>query len=384
VRGQISVLLVFGTRPEAIKMAPLVLALQREKDLRPVVVVTGQHREMLDQVLDIFAIQPDYDLNIMRQGQTLTQVTNRVLAGLEEIMVEENPDLVLVHGDTTTSMAAALAGYYAKRPIGHVEAGLRTNDKFNPYPEEMNRRITGCLADLHFAPTIMAKENLLAENIPSAGIFVTGNTVVDALHHVVSQDQRFSDSSLEQLIDPSCRTILLTAHRRESWGQGLEQIFEAVKSIIKEFTDIQVIFPVHRNPQVMEQAMRAFRDVERVCLIEPPAYSDFARLLQRAYLVMTDSGGIQEEAPGLNVPVVVLRNTTERPEGVVSGNLVLAGTERENIYREVSAILQDEERHHKMASAPNPYGDGKASERIKDAIYYYFNKTPHRPEDYRI
>lgn len=384
LKRRLSVLCVFGTRPEAIKMAPLVLLLKREPDIRPIVVVTAQHREMLDQVLDIFSIRPDYDLDLMRPGQTLTQVTCGVLTGLEAIIAREDPDLVLVHGDTTTTMAAALASYYGRRPLGHVEAGLRTGDKYNPYPEEMNRRITSNLGDLHFSPTAAAKGNLLAEGVPEEKIYVTGNTVVDALRYIIEHHRSFSDPALERLVESTARLILLTAHRRESWGAGLREIFAAVRDLVRDFSDVQVVFPVHRNPVVRDQATAAFGGQERIHLIPPPAYNDFVRLMQRAYLVLTDSGGIQEEAPGLGVPVVVLRNTTERPEGLATGNAVLAGTRREGIYRLVADLLQDREKHRQMALAPNPYGDGKASVRIRDAIYHHFGRIADRPRDYVI
>ena len=372
------IMTVFGTRPEAIKMAPLVLALKEDPDLQPVVVVTAQHREMLDQVLEIFNITPDYDLNIMKPGQTLTQVTSRVLVGLEEVIQKEKPDMILVHGDTTTTFAGGLAAFYNEVAIGHVEAGLRTYNKYSPYPEEMNRQMTGVLADLHFAPTVDSAQNLLNENKPEASIVITGNTATDALHTTVNDD--YQSDILDQVKDK--RLILLTAHRRENIGQPMHNIFSAVRRIVDEYDDVEVIYPMHKNPKVREIAAQHLEGHDRIQLIEPLDVIDFHNFAARSHFILTDSGGVQEEAPSLGKPVLVLRDTTERPEGVKAGTLKLAGIEEENIYQLTKQLLDDETLFNQMSEASNPYGDGQVSKRICENIKYYFNLTDVKPEPF--
>ncbi len=354
---------VFGTRPEAVKMAPVIDALARSAfDYR--VVVTGQHREMLDQVLKLFAIKPHYDLNIMQHGQTLTDVTTRVLTGLEPILQQEQPHAVLVHGDTTTALGAALAAFYQQIPVGHVEAGLRTADSYDPFPEEMNRRLVDRLADYHFAPTQTAADNLSAEGANPAYVFVTGNTVIDALLKVVKSDYRFRDPHLAQLTQSRCRLLLVTTHRRENIGERMAGIYRALRRIIAEHPDVELVFSLHKNPAIREQVRRALGNTARIHLIEPPEYVEFANLMNHAYFILTDSGGIQEEAPALGKPVLVLRETTERPEGISAGTLWRVGTAEEEIVAATEALLGDTALYQRMAQAPNPYGDGKAAQRI--------------------
>ncbi|PKF88351.1 UDP-N-acetylglucosamine 2-epimerase (non-hydrolyzing) [Bacillus sp. BA3] len=366
----IKVMTIFGTRPEAVKMAPLVLEFQKHPEhFKPIVAVTAQHRQMLDQVLELFSIQPDYDLDIMKERQTLADITTRALNGLDSVMKEAKPDIVLVHGDTTTTFVASLAAFYNQIVIGHVEAGLRTWNKYSPYPEEMNRQLTGTLADLHFAPTSKAEENLLNEN-KKDNIFVTGNTATDALKTTVRST--YSHPVLNGLGED--RLILLTAHRRENLGEPMRNIFRAVKKIIAEHDDVQVVYPVHLNPLVQELANKILGDDPRIHLIEPLDVLDFHNFASRAYLILTDSGGIQEEAPSLGVPVLVLRDTTERPEGIAAGTLRLAGTDEQTIYNLAHELLTDQEVHEKMSKASNPYGDGNASVRIAEAIRYYFKQ----------
>ncbi|MFJ8070492.1 non-hydrolyzing UDP-N-acetylglucosamine 2-epimerase [Peribacillus sp. NPDC096447] len=366
----IKVMTIFGTRPEAVKMAPLVLEFQKHPEhFKPIVAVTAQHRQMLDQVLELFSIQPDYDLDIMKERQTLADITTRALNGLDSVMKEAKPDIVLVHGDTTTTFVASLAAFYNQIVIGHVEAGLRTWNKYSPYPEEMNRQLTGTMADLHFAPTSKAEENLLKEN-KKDNIFVTGNTATDALKTTVRS--AYSHPVLNGL--GKDRLILLTAHRRENLGEPMRNIFWAVKRIIAEHDDVQVVYPVHLNPLVQELANEILGDDPRVHLIEPLDVLDFHNFASRAYLILTDSGGIQEEAPSLGVPVLVLRDTTERPEGIAAGTLRLAGTDEQTIYNLAHELLTDQEVHEKMSKASNPYGDGNASVRIAEAIRYYFKQ----------
>lgn len=369
----IKVMTVFGTRPDAIKMCPVVLELQCfPKKVKVVVAVTGQHREMLHQVLDVFHIQPQYDLDIMRRKQTLAEITTRSLEGLERIILDECPDIVLAQGDTTTTFAASLAAFYNKVVIGHVEAGLRTDNKYDPFPEEMNRRLTTVLADLHFAPTPAAKKNLLAEGIPAGRIFVTGNTVIDALLSVAERPWTFEDPVLAGLGSDGKRMVLVTAHRRENWGEPMSRICGAIKSIVSRFPDVEVVFAVHKNPVVRDTVFPALRNVDRVHLIEPPDYVPFVHLLKKANLVLTDSGGVQEEAPALGKPVLVMRKTTERPEGVEAGTAMLVGTDSDEIVREASKLLNSEDAYNKMARAINPYGDGHASVRIREALLKYF------------
>ena len=361
----IRVLSVFGTRPEAIKMAPLVKELEGRPGIRSIVCVTAQHRQMLDQVLTVFGISPDYDLNIMRHGQSLSAITSSALCGLEAVIVECKPDLLLVHGDTSTCLTGALAAFYCRVPIGHVEAGLRSYDKYSPFPEEMNRQLTDRLSDLLFAPTAQSRAQLLQEHIPEEKIFVTGNTVIDAI--AWTSGSTISHPALSEL-EPEQRMILLTAHRRESLGAPLRRIYRAARRLTEAFPDVAILCPLHLNPAVQNTAREMLSDRERIRLIEPPDVLAFHTLLRRAYLVLTDSGGIQEEASALGKPVLVLRDTTERPEGLAAGGLKLVGTEEENIFQEASRLLCDRNEYTRMCAAPNPFGDGHASERIADII----------------
>lgn len=371
MKKPIRVMNIFGTRPEAIKMAPLVLELKkRPEEFEAIVTVTAQHREMLDQVLEIFGITPDFDLNIMKKQQSLAQITTRALEGLDEVMKKVQPDIVLVHGDTSTTFVAGLAAFYNQIAIGHVEAGLRTWDKYSPYPEEMNRQLTGVMADLHFSPTEKAKQNLLNENKAEDTISVTGNTAIDALKTTV--DENYSHPILDEIGDN--RLVLMTAHRRENLGENMNQMFRAIRRLVDTHEDIHVVYPVHLNPVVQETANRILGDSDRIRLIEPLDVVDFHNFADRSYLILTDSGGVQEEAPSLGVPVLVLRDTTERPEGIEAGTLKLVGTDEEVIFEEANTLLTDKEAHDKMAKASNPYGDGEASRRIADAILEYFNK----------
>jgi UDP-N-acetylglucosamine 2-epimerase (non-hydrolysing) len=375
----IKVMTIFGTRPEAIKMAPLVLELNSQPEyFESIVTVTAQHRQMLDQVLNIFEITPDHDLNIMKDRQTLIDVTTRGLEGLDKVMKEVKPDIVLVHGDTTTTFIASLAAYYNQIVVGHVEAGLRTWNKYSPFPEEMNRQLTGVMADLHFAPTAMSAENLLKENKPNENIFITGNTAIDALKTTVKNE--YSHPVLDKIGND--RLILLTAHRRENLGEPMRNMFRAIKRIVEEQPDVQVVYPVHLNPVVREIADEILGDDPRIQLIEPLDVIDFHNFASRAYLILTDSGGVQEEAPSLGVPVLVLRDTTERPEGIAAGTLKLAGVDEETIYSMANELLTDRAAYEKMAHASNPYGDGNASKRIGEAIRYYFKQLEERPEEY--
>ncbi|WP_414042291.1 non-hydrolyzing UDP-N-acetylglucosamine 2-epimerase [Macrococcus sp. EM39E] len=374
------IMTIFGTRPEAIKMAPLVLALKEDPELEPIVVVTAQHREMLDQVLTIFDITPDYDLNIMKAGQTLSEVTSRVVMGLEEVIKEAEPDMILIHGDTTTTFAGSLAAFYNEVAIGHVEAGLRTFQKYSPFPEEMNRQMTGVLADIHFAPTEEAAQNLLNENKPADKIAITGNTAIDALKTTVKDDYV---SEILAKADGR-KVILLTAHRRENIGQPMHNIFSAIRRIVDEFEDIEVVYPMHKNPKVREIAAEHLANHDRVQLIEPLDVIDFHNFAARSHFILTDSGGVQEEAPSLGKPVLVLRDTTERPEGVKAGTLKLAGIEEENIYNLTKVLLTDDETYQSMSKASNPYGDGETSKRICEHIKHYFDLTTEKPAPFKV
>jgi UDP-N-acetylglucosamine 2-epimerase (non-hydrolysing) len=374
------IMAIFGTRPEAIKMAPLVLEMKKDKDIEPVVVVTAQHREMLDQVLTTFDITPDYDLDIMKAGQTLSEVTGRVINGLESVIKEVKPDMILVHGDTTTTFAGSLAAFYNEVDIGHVEAGLRTHNKYSPFPEEANRQMTGVLADLHFSPTEDARQNLLNEAKDDTKISVTGNTAIDALATTV--DENYHSDIIEKHKDN--KVVLLTAHRRENIGQPMHNIFGAVRQIVDEFEDVTVVYPMHKNPKVREIAEEYLGDHERVELIEPLDVLDFHNFAARSHLILTDSGGVQEEAPSLGKPVLVLRDTTERPEGVKAGTLKLAGIEQENIYNMTKELLTDEELYNEMSQTQNPYGDGQASRRICDNIKYYYGITKEKPISFSV
>jgi UDP-N-acetylglucosamine 2-epimerase (non-hydrolysing) len=372
---RIKVMPIFGTRPEAIKMAPVVHALSADENFELVITVTAQHREMLDQFLRFFEMQPRYDLNIMREGQTLADITSRAVEGIDKVLRDENPDLVLVQGDTTTAFVGALVAYYHKIPCGHIEAGLRTGDKFAPFPEEINRKLIGAVADLHFAPTLRAKQNLMREGVPERSVFVTGNTVVDALLW-----------TLQRLPEPNRtnegqRMILVTAHRRENWGEPMERICKALRRIADKFPDVQIVFPMHKNPVVREVAYRVMGDHDRIKLCEPPDYFEFVRLMRDAYLIVTDSGGVQEEAPTLCKPVLVLREKTERPEAVEAGVVKVIGTDEERIVAEVSRLLSDEGAYRAMQRPVNPYGDGRAAMRIKQAILHFFGKAE-RPAEF--
>ncbi len=378
---KIKVMTVFGTRPEAIKMAPLVKEMKKhEDDIETIVTVTAQHREMLDQVLSVFDISPDYDLNIMKDRQSLIVITIRALEGLDSVLKAVRPDIVLVHGDTTTTFVASLASYYNQIAVGHVEAGLRTWNKYSPFPEELNRQLTGVIADLHFAPTNKAKENLLKENKSPRSIFVTGNTAIDALKTTVKE--HYYHPVIEMI--GKDKLILVTAHRRENLGEPMRQMFQAIKKLVDEFADIQVVYPVHLNPVVRNIATEILGNDPRIHLIEPLEVIDFHNFLSRSYLVLTDSGGIQEEAPSLGVPVLVLRDTTERPEGIEAGTLKLVGTSEATIYKMAKELLTDDNEYKKMAKATNPYGDGLASKRIVQAILYHFGKRKDAPEPFHV
>lgn len=378
--NKIKIMTVFGTRPEAIKMAPLIKAMQqRPAEFETITVVTAQHREMLDQVLEIFKITPDFDLNIMHKGQTLNEITTDVLQKLDQVIAEAEPDIILVHGDTTTTFAASVAAFYRQKTLGHVEAGLRTWNKFSPYPEEMNRQMTDVLSDLYFAPTEQSKQNLLQENHPSDQIFVTGNTAIDALHETVQKD--YHHSALDEIAAEN-RMILVTMHRRENQGEPMRQVFHAMKEVLDERPDVEIVYPVHLSPAVREVAHEVFADVKRVHLIEPQDVIDFHNLSARSYFIMTDSGGVQEEAPSLGKPVLVLRDTTERPEGVTAGILKLVGTNHDQVKKEMLNLLDNKDNYQQMAEASNPYGDGHASERILAAIKYHFKAQAKRPEDF--
>lgn len=364
------VMTIFGTRPETIKMAPLVKELQSRPQVQTIVCVTAQHRQMLDQVLQAFEIEPDYDLDIMQQGQTLSDVTSRVLNGLEDIMKTEKPDIVLVHGDTTTTFAGALAAYYQQIPVGHVEAGLRTYQKYSPYPEEMNRQMVGVMADLHFAPTYKSMENLLREGKKRENIIVTGNTAIDALKTTVRDD--YSSELLNWA--QGSRLLVLTAHRRENLGAPMYRMFRAIKRIVDLYEDVKMVYPVHLNPIVQRAAHEVFGNDPKIRLVEPMDVIDFHNLLSRSYLILTDSGGIQEEAPSLGKPVIVLRDTTERPEGVEAGTLKLAGTDEMTIYHLLDELLNNSEEYHRMSCAKNPYGDGEASRKIVDFLEIFLKR----------
>ncbi|MBQ8219158.1 MAG: UDP-N-acetylglucosamine 2-epimerase (non-hydrolyzing) [Bacilli bacterium] len=360
----IKVMTIFGTRPEAIKMAPLVKELEKREEIESIVCVTAQHREMLDQVLNIFKIKPDYDLNIMKQGQTLSEITSRVLMGLEEVIQKEKPNIILVHGDTTTTFAGALAAFYNKVDIGHVEAGLRTYNKYSPFPEEANRLMVDRITDMYFAPTDTSKNNLLKEGIDENKIYVTGNTAIDAMKYTVNKEY---DNEIFNWVGED-KLILLTAHRRENLGEPMYNIFRAVKRLVDDHQDIKVIYPIHMNPLVRKIANEVIGGCDRIKIIEPLEVIDFHNFINKSYLILTDSGGIQEEAPSLGKPVLVLRDTTERPEGIEAGTLKLVGTDEEIIYKEASILLNDKNAYDKMSKATNPYGDGFTSEKIVNAI----------------
>ena len=366
----IKVMTIFGTRPEAIKMAPLVKELEKRKEIESIVCVTAQHREMLDQVLKVFDIKPDYDLNIMKQGQTLSEITSRVLLGLEEVIKEVKPNIILVHGDTTTTFAGALAAFYNNIDIGHVEAGLRTWNKYSPFPEEMNRQMVDCMTDMYFAPTEVSKNNLLIQGINEDKIYITGNTAIDAMKYTVN------DNYYNEIFDwvGEDKLILLTAHRRENLGDPMRNIFNAVKRLVIEVPNIKVVYPIHLNPNIRKIADEVIGDNDKIKIIEPLEVFDFHNFINKSYLILTDSGGIQEEAPSLGKPVLVLRDTTERPEGISAGTLKLVGTDENNIYNETIKLLLDNNEYLKMSKANNPYGDGFASQKIVDEIINKYQK----------
>ncbi|MFW5430663.1 non-hydrolyzing UDP-N-acetylglucosamine 2-epimerase [Bacillus pumilus] len=369
------VMTVFGTRPEAIKMAPLVLELKKHPQIKSSVTVTAQHRQMLDQVLKAFDIQPDHDLNIMKERQTLSEITSNALLKLDQLFQEEKPDIVLVHGDTTTTFAGSLAAFYHQISVGHVEAGLRTHNKYSPFPEELNRQMTGTIADIHFAPTGEAKQNLLIENKKEETICVTGNTAIDALQTTVTE--QYQHPILEKI--GTDKMILLTAHRRENLGQPMKNMFRAIRRVVEEFEDVQVVYPVHLNPAVRDAAQTEFSGLDRVHLIEPLEVVDFHNFAAASHFILTDSGGVQEEAPSLGKPVLVLRDTTERPEGVKAGTLKLAGTDEETIYKMAKELLVDQKEYDNMSKASNPYGDGQASRRIVEELLHRFGLSEEKP-----
>ncbi|CFF01115.1 non-hydrolyzing UDP-N-acetylglucosamine 2-epimerase [Staphylococcus aureus] len=372
------IMTIFGTRPEAIKMAPLVKALEQEKMLEPIVVVTAQHREMLDSVLSTFEIKPKYDLNIMKSGQTLSEITSKSITQLEQVIQLEKPDMVLVHGDTMTTFAGGLAAFYNQVPIGHVEAGLRSYDKYSPFPEEVNRQLVGVLADLHFAPTKNAASHLLSEGKYSESVVVTGNTAIDAMKYTV--DDNYKSNIMDKYHDK--KFILMTAHRRENIGEPMENIFKAVRRLIDEYTDLALVYPMHKNPKVREVAQKILGSHDRIELIEPLDVVDFHNFAKKSYFILTDSGGIQEEAPSFNKPVLVLRSVTERPEGVEAGTLKVIGTNKQNVYQAAKELIDDERLYHQMSEASNPYGDGFASEIIVNHIKYYLNLITEKPSDF--
>ncbi|EME3581607.1 UDP-N-acetylglucosamine 2-epimerase (non-hydrolyzing) [Enterococcus faecium] len=376
---KIKIMTIFGTRPEAIKMAPLIKAIENDERFESIVTVTAQHRQMLDQVMDIFDLKADYDLNIMKDGQTLTDVTSRVIKELDSVLVEAKPDIILVHGDTTTTFAASIAGFYHQIKIGHVEAGLRTWNKYSPFPEEMNRQLTDTLADIYFAPTGMSKSNLLKEGRSEESIFITGNTAIDAMKYTIKKN--YSNELLDNLVGK--RIILVTMHRRENLGQPMTNVFKAINRLVEKFEDVHIVFPMHKNPKVRKNAEETFNDSEQVHLIEPLDVIDFQNFSNNSYMILSDSGGVQEEAPSLGVPVLVLRDTTERPEGIEVGTLKLVGTEEDKVFEEATLLLSDKEEYKKMSQASNPYGDGNASERILDAIAYNFGIQQEKPIDFQ-
>ena len=381
---KIKVMTVFGTRPEAIKMAPLVKVLEEREEFSSIVCVTAQHRQMLDQVLDFFNIKADYDLDIMKSGQTLSDITARVMKGIEETIKVAKPDIVLVHGDTTTTFAGALASFYCQTKIGHVEAGLRTYDKYSPFPEEMNRCLTTNLADLYFAPTNNNRDNLLKENVDEEKIFITGNTVIDAISHTVSDTYVFENQVLKNIDFENKRVILVTAHRRENLGEPMRNIFRAILNTVNSSDDVEVVYPVHLNPLVRDLAYEILGGHERIHLIEPLDVTELHNLMSRCFFVMTDSGGLQEEAPSLGKPVLVLRNETERPEAVYAGTVKIAGVNEDEITKMAKELLFDKNEYEKMSKAVNPYGDGLASERIADAILYAFGAKEEKPKNFGI
>ncbi len=381
---KIKVITIFGTRPEAVKMAPLVKELEKREDICSLVCVTAQHREMLDQVLELFDVKPNFDLNIMQTKQSLTGITTRVLEGLEEVFEQEKPDIILVHGDTTTTFAGALAAFYKQIKVGHVEAGLRTFDKYFPFPEEMNRKLTGAITDIHFAPTDKSKQNLLAEGVREESIFVTGNTVIDAMDFTIEDKYTFNNDILNSIDYINKKVILVTAHRRENWGEGIENICKSLKSIVLENEDVEIVYLVHLNPIVKDVVYSYLEGLSRVHLLPPLDTKETHNLMNKCFMVMTDSGGLQEEAPHLGKPVLVLRDVTERPEAVQSGTVKLVGTNMKDIIESANKLIKDKSHYEVMSRAVNPYGDGKASERIVDAILYSFGYKNNRTEEFMV
>lgn len=379
--NKVKVMTVFGTRPEAIKMAPLALELAKRPEFEAICCVTAQHREMLDSVLDIFGLRPDYDLNVMEPRQTLSTITSKCLNGMDGVLEAAKPDLVLVHGDTSTTFAGALAAFYHKIPVGHVEAGLRTYDKWSPFPEEINRKLVGTIADLHFCPTVSNRNNLAQENITN-GVFLTGNTVIDALQTTVVKDFHFSDSNLNFLDYVNQKVILVTCHRRENYGQPMTNIMTALRRVADTFPETELVYPVHLSPVVQEAAHKYLDNHPRIHLIAPLSVDEMHNLMARCHLVMTDSGGLQEEAPALGKPVLVLRRETERPEAVAAGTVRLAGVEEETIFQMAAQLLSNREEYDKMAHAANPYGDGRACCRIADAVAWHFGLRETPPEEF--
>ena len=379
--NKVKVMTVFGTRPEAIKMAPLALELAKRPEFEAVCCVTAQHREMLDSVLDIFGLRPDYDLNVMEPRQTLSTITSKCLNGMDGVLEAAKPDLVLVHGDTSTTFAGALAAFYHKIPVGHVEAGLRTYDKWSPFPEEINRKLVGTIADLHFCPTVSNRNNLAQENITN-GVFLTGNTVIDALQTTVVKDFHFSDVDLNRLDYINQKVILVTCHRRENYGQPMTNIMTALRRVADTFPETELVYPVHLSPVVQEAAHKYLDNHPRIHLIAPLSVDEMHNLMARCHMVMTDSGGLQEEAPALGKPVLVLRRETERPEAVAAGTVRLAGVEEETIFQMAAQLLSNREEYDKMAHAANPYGDGRACCRIADAVAWHFGLRETPPEEF--
>lgn len=380
--SRIKILSIFGTRPEAIKMAPLIKELKSRDEIESIVCVTAQHRQMLDQVLEVFNINPDYDLDIMKERQSLSGVTAKVLLGLEEVLTKVKPDMILVHGDTTTTFAGSLAAYYNKIQIGHVEAGLRTFDKYFPFPEEINRKLTGVMADIHFAPTQTSKNNLLNEGVKDEDIFITGNTAIDAMASTVNKNYTFETPELNYIDFKNKKVIMVTAHRRENWGKPLNNICSSLRKISKRYKDVEIVYPLHMNPVVRETAFDILGDTDGVHLLPALNIMEAHNLMDRSYMILTDSGGIQEEGPHLGKPVLVMRDVTERPEAVEAGTVKVVGTDMDNIYNEACRLIEDKVLYASMANAVNPYGDGTASPRIADAILYHFGKLKNRPMDF--
>lgn len=381
---KIKIITIFGTRPEAIKMAPLVKELKKYEKVESIVCVTAQHRQMLDQVLELFNITPEYDLDIMQSKQSLTGITVKVLQGLEEVFEKEEPDLILVHGDTTTTFAGALAAFYQKIKVGHVEAGLRTHNKHFPFPEEMNRKLTGAIADLNFAPTESSKNNLLLEGVKEEDIYITGNTVIDAMNVTVEDNYVFENNELNNIDYKNKKVIMVTAHRRENWGQGIENICKSLKALVERYEDVELVYLVHLNPIVKDVVYKYLGGMDRVHLLSPLDTKETHNLMNKCYMIMTDSGGLQEEAPHLGKPVLVLRDVTERPEAVDVGTVKLVGTNINNILENAKVLIEDRNCYERMSKAINPYGDGFASQRIVEAILYHFKKEGKRPEEFKV